>query len=146
MKEPNRTEQMREHIVDPILLIDDEESTLTILSEILENEGYTVLVARNGEEGLTLFDSNRISLVITDMIMPVKDGLDTMLELAKKNSHIPIVAISAGGAIPKERYLEMAGHFKNTSTLAKPFTSDELLAVVHNMLCDDEPHEEGISL
>lgn len=132
--------------MDPILLIDDEESTLTILTEVLEGDGYEVLVARNGEEGLALFNSNRISLVITDMIMPVKDGLDTMLELAKKDSSIPIVAISGGGTIPKERYLEMAGYFNNTSTLAKPFTAEELLTVVRTMLPDDEVPEEGISL
>lgn len=132
--------------MDPILLIDDEESTLTILTEVLEGDGYQVLVARNGEEGLALFDSNRVSLVITDMVMPVKDGLDTMLELSKKDSSIPIVAISAGGAIPKERYLEMAGYFNNTSTLAKPFTAEELLAVVRDTLSDDEVPEEGISL
>lgn len=132
--------------MDPILLIDDEESTRTILTEVLEGDGYKVLVARNGEEGLALFDSNRISLVITDMVMPVKDGLDTILELSKKNSSTPIVAISAGGTIPKERYLEMAGSFNNTSTLAKPFTAEELLAVVRNTLSDDQVPEEGISL
>ena len=128
-----------------ILIIDDDESTLTIITEVLQGEGFEVLVARNGEEGLALLSSNPTDLVITDMVMPVKDGLDTILELRKKESVLPIIAISAGGIIPKERYLELAGYLQNTQTLAKPFTRKELLAVVQEQLASNEP-PDGISL
>ena len=128
-----------------ILIIDDEETTLTLVTEVLKQEGFEVLLARNGEEGLALFDANTVDLVITDMVMPVKDGLDTMLELKKKVPALPVIAISAGGTIPKERYLAMAGHLQNTKTLAKPFSGEELLAVVHDQL-DQYRETDGIVL
>ena len=127
-----------------ILIIDDDEATLAIVTEVLKGEGFEVLVAGNGEEGLALFDSEQLDLVITDMVMPVKDGIDTILELRKKNSVLPIIAISAGGTIPKERYLELAGYLENTRTLAKPFSKKELVAIVQEQFKSDEQSPEGI--
>ncbi len=101
-----------------ILVIDDEELILNFLKDLLVAEGYEVITACNGEEGLALFEEQSADLVITDIIMPVKDGLDTILELKKKAPELPVIAISAGGNIPKERYLAVAGYMKNTRTLA----------------------------
>lgn len=129
-----------------ILIIDDDESTLTILTEVLKEEGYEVLVARNGEEGLALLNSNPADLVITDMVMPVKDGIDTILELRKNDLVLPIIAISAGGSIPKEKYLELAGCLQNTQTLAKPFSRKELVAVVQKQLTPEADPPDGIIL
>jgi len=128
-----------------ILVIDDEELILNFLKDLLVEEGFEVLTAANGEEGLALFDTNPADLVITDIIMPVKDGLDTILELKKKAPELPVIAISAGGNIPKERYLAVAGYMKNTKTLAKPFTRDEIISAVKEHLETDEP-SEGLSL
>ena len=127
-----------------ILIIDDEPSTLTILSEILVGAGYEVIAAATGEEGLEIFEHDPADLVITDMVMPVRDGLDTILELKKKEPDLPIIAISAGGTIPKERYLEVARYMDNTSTLEKPFTSDEILQLIKELFAADTPG--GISL
>lgn len=131
--------------VERVLIIDDDESTLTILTEVLEAEGFEVIVARNGEEGLIQFDLNPADLVITDIVMPGKNGLDTILELRKKDPVLPILAISAGGCIPKERYLEMAEYLNNTKTLAKPFTRKELLNIVKKQLIVNDP-PDGIIL
>ena len=128
-----------------ILVIDDEELMLTYLRDLLEAEGYEVLTAANGAEGLALFDTDPVDLVITDIIMPVKDGLDTILELKKQSPDLPIIAISAGGNIPKERYLAVASYMKNTKTLAKPFTRDELISAVEEHLQPEQP-SEGLSL
>lgn len=128
-----------------ILVIDDEELILNFLRDLLVEEGFEVLTARNGEEGLALFETNPADLVITDIIMPVKDGLDTILELKKRAPELPVIAISAGGNIPKERYLAVAGYMKNTKTLAKPFTRDEIISAVKEHLEVDEP-SEGLSL
>jgi DNA-binding response OmpR family regulator len=128
-----------------ILVIDDEELILSFLRDLLVEEGFEVLTACNGEEGLALFDTTPVDLVITDIIMPVKDGLDTILELKKKAPELPIIAISAGGNIPKERYLAVAGYMKNTKTVAKPFTRDEIISAVKEHLETDEP-SEGLSL
>lgn len=129
-----------------ILVIDDEEMIRSFLRDLLVEEGYEVVTAGNGEEGLALFDAEPADLVITDIIMPVKDGLDTILELKKKAPELPVIAISAGGNIPKERYLAVAGYMKNTRTLAKPFTRDELIRAVKEHLVSDEPSAEGLSL
>ena len=128
-----------------ILVIDDEELMLTYLRDLLEAEGYEVITAANGAEGLALFETDPVDLVITDIIMPVKDGLDTILELKKQSPDLPVIAISAGGNIPKERYLAVASYMKNTKTLAKPFTRDQLISAVQEHLQPGEP-SEGLSL
>ena len=128
-----------------ILVIDDVELMLTYLRDLLEAEGYEVITAANGAEGLALFETDPVDLVITDIIMPVKDGLDTILELKKQSPDLPVIAISAGGNIPKERYLAVASYMKNTKTLAKPFTRDQLISAVQEHLQPGEP-SEGLSL
>ena len=128
-----------------ILVIDDEELMLTYLRDLLEAEGYEVITAANGAEGLALYETDPVDLVITDIIMPVKDGLDTILELKKQSPDLPVIAISAGGNIPKERYLAVASYMKNTKTLAKPFTRDQLISAVQEHLQPGEP-SEGLSL
>lgn len=128
-----------------ILVIDDDEATLKVLTRSLEIEGYQVDQAMNGAEGLALFDSIKPDLVITDIVMPVKDGLETILELVKKRPEIPVIAISGGGRISKERYLELASYLGNTRTLAKPFSREELISTVKEQLAinslpdSDEP-------
>jgi CheY-like chemotaxis protein len=116
--------------VKRILVIDDEELTLTLLKSLLEGEGYEVIEARDGESGLNLFRENSADLVITDMVMPVKDGLKTILELREIDANVPVVAISGGGTIAKERYLAVAGYLENVKALAKPFTKKEIVDVV----------------
>lgn len=131
--------------MERILIIDDDESTLSILTQILQDEGYEVVTAHDGEEGLAQFHSKPMDLVITDMVMPVKDGLDTILELKKIVPDLPVIAISAGGKISKERYLEVAGYLGNTTTLAKPFSRQEIVGAVKDHLTPDQP-VEGIRL
>ena len=129
-----------------ILIIDDDELTLTILTEVVESEGFEAVVARNGEEGLALYESQPVVLVITDMVMPVKNGIDTIIELRKKAVDLPIIAISGGGSIPKERYLELAGCMENTRTLAKPLSKKEIVEAMEGLLNSNQPPGEGIAL
>lgn len=116
--------------VKRILIIDDEVSAREILRRMLEAEGYEVVEAANGEEGIACFLRQASELVITDMVMPVKDGLKTILEIREYAADVPIIAISGGGAISKERYLSVAGYIKGVVTLAKPFTRQQLVACV----------------
>lgn len=117
-----------------ILIIDDEELTLNLLSQIMEDEGYEVDCAMNGESGLELFRGQKADLVITDMVMPVKDGLKTILELREIDDQVPVIAISGGGAIAKERYLTVAGYMENVHSLPKPFTNKEIVTLVKDLL------------
>ena len=119
-----------------ILVIDDEPATVDLLRRILELNGFEVLEAANGIEGLQLFRSQVCDLVITDMVMPKKDGLQTILELRGEYPELPIIAISGGGTISKERYLTVAGYLDRVITVAKPFTIEAVLGAVKKLLPD----------
>ena len=117
-----------------ILVVDDEAQIRTMLTQMLELEGYTVHTAENGEEGLTLVGRFAFDLVITDMIMPVKDGLKFIMELIRDYPELKILAISGGGAIKAERYLTMAGYLGDIATLEKPFKREVLLDLVRKQI------------
>ncbi len=117
-----------------ILVVDDEAQIRTMLTQMLELEGYTVHTAENGEEGLALVGRHAFDLVITDMIMPVKDGLKFIMELIRDYPELKILAISGGGAIKAERYLTMAGYLGDIATLEKPFKREVLLNLVRKQI------------
>jgi DNA-binding response OmpR family regulator len=121
--------------VKRILVVDDEEQIRSMLTQMLEHEGFTVDTAENGEEGMQLITRHSYDLIITDMIMPVKDGLKFIMELTNDYPEQRILAISGGGAIKAERYLTMAGYLADDiATLEKPFKRDTLLARVNEQL------------
>jgi DNA-binding response OmpR family regulator len=117
-----------------ILVIDDEPTALDLVRRILEMNGYEVLVATNGQKGLELFLQHPCDLVITDMVMPVKDGLQTILDLRSHAPDLPVVAISGGGTISKERYLAVAGYLDRVITIAKPFAIEDITQAVKKLL------------
>jgi DNA-binding NtrC family response regulator len=118
-------------------VVDDETQIRTMLSLMLEQEGYTVDTAENGEEGLSLVGRHTFDLVITDMIMPVKDGLKFIMELVRDYPALKVLAISGGGAIKAERYLTMAGYLGDIATLEKPFKREVLLAMVKKLIASE---------
>ncbi len=122
-----------------ILIIDDEKSARDLLRTIFEHEGYEVVEAINGQEGVEVFGKLHIDLVVTDMVMPVKDGLKTILELRQKEPTVPVIAISGGGAIAKEKYLNIASYFEGVRTLPKPFSLQDLLTAVEDLLGSISP-------
>ena len=122
-----------------ILIIDDEPTALDLLRRILEMKGYEVFSAVDGQEGVTRFRYQPCDLVITDMVMPVKGGLQTILDLRKEAPDLPVIAISGGGTIAKERYLTVAGYLDNVITIAKPFTVEEVAGAVEQLLGAQEP-------
>ena len=122
-----------------ILVIDDDSMTLEVLRKILEAEGYQVVTALNGQKGLDAFHQTSIDLVITDLVMPVKDGLRTIMELRKEDQNIPIIAISAGGAIAKERYLTAAQYLDNIVAIPKPLKRKEIIQTVRKLLQHKDP-------
>lgn len=84
-----------------ILIIDDEESALDLLRRILEQEGHEVAAARNGQEGVEIFRRQQFDLVVTDMVMPVKDGLKTILELRRVDPAIPLIPFPEAALLRK---------------------------------------------
>lgn len=117
-----------------ILVIDDEPTTLDLLRRVLELKGYNVVTARNGQEGVELFQQQPSDLVITDMVMPIKDGLQTILDLRSDSPELPVIAISGGGTISKERYLAIAAYMDKVVTIAKPFSLEEITEAVEKLL------------
>jgi len=127
--------------VKRILVIDDELKVLDVLRKILQIEGYDVVTATNGVEGIALFHQVSCDLVITDMVMPVKDGLQTILDLRKENPDLPIIAVSGGGTISKERYLAVAGYLDKVITIAKPFSVESITEAVAELLSKEDKKE-----
>ena len=121
-----------------ILIIDDDESILSVLKERLMSEGFKVLTAINGKEGMKLFNDNQVDLVITDMIMPDKDGFETIIELKRVCPDIKIIAMSGGGHGLPEYYLETAKSFGAQYTFAKPFKTNDLLEAVYELLNEEK--------
>jgi len=117
-----------------ILVVDDDPWVQKIFVSILEHEGYDVLFASDGQEGLDLYRKAPTDLVITDMVMPVKDGLKLIMELEKEFPDIAIIAISGGGVIEPERYLTLAESIGARKTLTKPVTKEELVSAVQEIL------------
>ncbi len=117
-----------------VLVIDDEELARFALREILESANYEVDEAQNGAEGIKKQNQTPFDLVVTDIIMPVKEGVETTIELKRNFPDIKIIVISGGGRTRNLDFLEMAKKFGADMALAKPFSNDEFLAAVEKTL------------
>jgi CheY-like chemotaxis protein len=117
-----------------ILVIDDDASVREVVSEMLRLEGHAVTIAENGREALRMLAADPFDLVITDLIMPEQEGIETISEIRRTNRSIPIVAISGGGRLGPGDYLETARYIGANATLAKPFARQELLATITTLL------------
>ncbi len=113
-----------------ILLIDDDELVRITLGRSLTDAGHFVTLASDGAEGLKKFDGAPFDLVITDIIMPEQEGIETILKLRQHKLRIPVIAISGGGRQRNLDFLKAAREFGADATLSKPFTGPELLAAV----------------
>lgn len=114
-----------------ILVIDDVDAARTTICRMLERAGYDVLEACNGKEGLKMFEKYAPEVVVSDILMPEMEGIETIRALRKRNPELPIIAITASIDTP---YLEMAMKFGAICGLYKPFKSAELLEAVQKAL------------
>jgi len=117
-----------------ILVIDDDDQIRAMLQQVLQREGYEVIEAADGKPGMRLFRERGAELIITDIIMPEKEGLETIMELRRDFPEVKIIAISAGGRLEPNQYLDLAKKLGAQVTLIKPFEREELLAAVHGLL------------
>ena len=117
-----------------ILVIDDDEQVLDMLYESLMLEGYDVLRASNGEEGLRLYREDPVDLIITDLIMPEKEGIETIIELRQDFPDVKIIAISGGGRVGTKDYLHMAKIFGVQRTFNKPVAREQLLDAIKELI------------
>jgi Response regulator containing CheY-like receiver, AAA-type ATPase, and DNA-binding domains len=117
-----------------ILVFDDEPSILLMIKKMLEKAGHEVDMALNGREGMELLEKNKPDLVITDIIMPEKEGLETIMTLRKRYPEIKIIAISGGGRIGAEGYLPSAKHLGADMVFQKPLVQKEFMEAVALLL------------
>lgn len=97
---------------------------------MLEAAGYYVRQACDGGAGLELFDQHRPELVVTDVLMPNKEGIETTLELRRRDPMVRIVAMTGGGGIDAGSILDIARKLGTNAVLRKPFTKADLMANV----------------
>ena len=118
-----------------ILIVDDEASIRTMLTHMLEQDGHEVIVAEDGEKGACLYRERLPDVVISDLVMPNKNGIDMILELKKEYPGLRMIAISGGGGITGAfDYLPTAKLVGANSILKKPFGIQELRDVLQNTL------------
>ncbi len=115
-----------------ILVIDDEKQIRTYLSKVLQRGGYQVTVCRDGVEGIAKFRQGTFDVVITDILMPNRDGIDTIISLRQIDSEIKIIAIS--GAYRSKTLLDIANVFNINASLQKPFENKEILGAVAKVI------------
>lgn len=117
-----------------ILIIDDCEEFRAMLREWLEKGNYQVVEAADGEKGLLLYRAHPVPLVIVDIIMPKKEGIETILELRRDFPEVKIIAISGGGRLAPESYLNFALAAGAHRTLKKPFDENTILTMVKELM------------
>ncbi len=117
-----------------ILLIDDDDSARGVLRLMLSQFGHVVIEARNGREGMELFVHANADLVITDIIMPEKEGLEVVTEMRRMVPEVKIIAISGGGRLNPTDYLRMAKFLGAAKVLAKPISFDALNGAINEVL------------
>ena len=117
-----------------ILIIDDDPTILTMLERMLKRAGYEVDTASNGSEGLTKIESCPPDLLITDIVMPEKEGLELIFYLRAKNPGLKIVAISGGGRFHYEGYLTSAKLLGADLTFQKPLVHKEFVQAVTDLI------------
>lgn len=120
-----------------ILVIDDDQQVRHLLVVALTNIGHETRSAENGAEGIRAFRSAPADLVITDLIMPEKEGLETIMELRREFPGVKVIAISGGGRQSGVDFLPLAGKLGARRTLHKPFTIQELFEAVNDVLSAD---------
>jgi CheY-like chemotaxis protein len=114
-----------------ILVVDDDPLVQRTCQLCLEPLGYDVAFASNGAQALDKIANSPISVVVIDIFMPEMDGIEALLALRKKNSTLPVIAMSGGGARARFDFLAAAMKFGADQVIKKPFAAKELIAALN---------------
>lgn len=115
-----------------ILVIDDEAPVRTLLQTVLERAGYEVVTAPDGKKGMRCHEMAPADLIITDIVMPDKEGIELIRELRQAEPDVKVFAISGGGRVAANPYLMLAEKLGALRTFAKPVKTDVLLEAVND--------------
>lgn len=117
-----------------ILVVDDDEQIRAMLRMTLEREGYEVAEAGDGKMAMDRYAADPADLVIMDIVMPEKEGIETIMDLRRQHGDVRIIAISGGGRVAPQDYLRWARTFGVQHTFTKPVDRRELLAAIDELL------------
>src|SRR3954471_9557483 len=118
-----------------IIVIDDESRYRRLIAQVLTGAGHEVRPAADGAEGLAMCLERTPDLVITDIVMPRMEGIETILQILRQRPGVAVLAIS--GAEPASVYLRAATALSAAGSLPKPFTVEQLLAAVNGLLTEN---------
>lgn len=134
---PDNFANTGEHMTLPrILIIDDEEAVRETLRQALEHQGVAVTCAPNGRVAMNIYRKEYFDLVITELLMPERDGLEVIMDLRKQAPSVKIIAMSGGGQTGMYYMLAVAEKLGATRSLTKPFTPNQLLTAVREVLAE----------
>jgi DNA-binding NtrC family response regulator len=117
-----------------ILIVDDEPGIRELLGIMLESHGHSVVTAEDGVQAPKVMATRPIDVVITDLLMPERDGLEFITEVRKKYPKVKIIAMSGGGHVAREAYLRIAKTFGAHFLLEKPFNQSDVVSAVETVL------------
>ena len=117
-----------------VLIIDDDTWVLSTIARVLRAKGYDSLTASDGRAGIQLFHREKPALVITDIVMPEQEGIETIRELRTLDPQIKILAMSGGGRVGNTDLLTWAMELGASATLAKPFDPEDLFGAIEQLL------------
>lgn len=119
-----------------IIVIDDEEMVRATFRDLLEDMGYDVTEAADGGQGLKALEAHPAEVVITDLLMPNKEGIETILELRREKPNVKIIAVSGGGSTRQSNFLDMAKKLGADRVFSKPVDLNELAEAVKTLSGD----------
>lgn len=123
------------------LVVDDDPMVRDVVVRTLASAGYPVVAAANGAEAVETFTKTPFPIVVTDIVMPEKEGIETILELKRLSPDVKILAISGGGRERGREFLRYASRLGANAVLSKPFRKAELLEVIAEF-AEAPPSEE----
>jgi len=129
-----KKEQLPGKIMIKVLLVDDDEIIRETLTEVLKLRNFYVHSLSDGTKVVSEIKENNYDIIILDIVMPNKEGLETIQDVRKVNTKIPILAVSGGGRTTPSSNLELAKMMGANDTLIKPFDSQSLIQKIQNLL------------
>ncbi len=120
-----------------VLVIEDSEIMNEMLVEMLSNVGHQVTGVLDGAEGLALLESDNFDLLVTDIVVPEKDGIEIIYFTKNRDKRLPVIALSGGGRTGPGDYLSLAEKFGADYTFQKPIDKETFLGAVRECLVND---------
>jgi CheY-like chemotaxis protein len=123
-----------------ILLVDDDIDLRGIIHRFLERSGFSVVAAGNGREALACLETQRVDLMLTDLMMPEISGIELIQTVRQTSALLPIIAMSADADLRNDRSLELAAQAGAQVVLEKPFAMNRLIREIQSLLATPEIH------